>query len=680
MALDTNVLEAAAYLTGAAGILYIALSAPRTVIAFRFFLFAAFGLFLFLAFKNGFVRNGKHALIAGSAILIAAVALGLVARSRLNGVVITIALATMVYIHQDRIGSWRELAYGHLIKSYADFYAGVADRLDGSIRKTYQAKVEDVGRELPLPALTGGVDIYSYGQGYLLASGNRWTPRPVIQGHEAYTPMLERLNSEFLRGSGAPDTILFRVETIDDRLPSLEDGPSWPILLQAYRPQRLQDNYVFLGKSGPADDFFKSEAKSDHSQLGARYPLTPGGGAVFAQIEIRPTLLGRLLSLVYKPTLLHISLELADGSKRTYRLPSGLAAAGFLISPVVENSREFALLFGDRAYLAKKAVKSIAIDNSAGGGVFWQNEYEVKLRNIDVAPSLDMTTTLVFDPFISQAKITEAYGPAVKTACEGSIDAVNAEPQGATITHVVKTIAANGWLTVSGKDGAVPDLTFLTLTDQRGATQFLKAGKVSRLDLADYFHRKEDRLAGFEVFADVTDLKGKFTVGLARINAGRLEICEQQKRPITINERDQFAEAAGALQIADEPSASVECAAAIDNINGSAVSDRHVIASGKLSLGGWMVISGADGTTPDEIFVTLKQQNGQASRVGAFRTPRPDVNAHFNNPNLNDPGFQTSIDVSNLRGAYTLGLARKFDGKVEACSQIAVPIEVRAAP
>src|SRR5260364_219639 len=64
----------------------------------------------------------------------------------------------------------------------------------------------------------------------LLTAGNLWSPRPVIQSHGAYTPKLARLNELHLLSERAPNNIVFKVEPIDGRLASLEDGLSWPIL------------------------------------------------------------------------------------------------------------------------------------------------------------------------------------------------------------------------------------------------------------------------------------------------------------------------------------------------------------------------------------------------------------------------------------------------------------------
>ena len=75
------------------------------------------------------------------------------------------------------------------------------------------------------PDEPGRYDVYPIDQTPLLASGLPWTPRPVVQSHSAYTPMLADMNAAHLAG---PDHILLNIGSLDDRYPTLDDGPRWP--------------------------------------------------------------------------------------------------------------------------------------------------------------------------------------------------------------------------------------------------------------------------------------------------------------------------------------------------------------------------------------------------------------------------------------------------------------------
>ena len=54
------------------------------------------------------------------------------------------------------------------------------------------------------------------------------------------------MNEEHLRGETAPDNILFSVDPIECRLPSLDDGPSWPALFDNYTVAKTDTDYGLL--------------------------------------------------------------------------------------------------------------------------------------------------------------------------------------------------------------------------------------------------------------------------------------------------------------------------------------------------------------------------------------------------------------------------------------------------
>jgi hypothetical protein len=212
-----------------------------------------------------------------------------------------------------------------------------------------------------------------------------------------------------------------------------------------------------------------------------------------------------------------------------------MARAGFLISPHVENTREFALLFGNQAYLANNTVRAIEITTERRGSLFWKPEYTLKITSIEVLPKSRVTSALVFDPSESEAQFVGRYGRPVTVNCEGSIDTVNGKAAGAPLIGVSDILSVGGWTAVSAKDGKLPDAVFLTLTDERGNVSFIKTHSAFRPDVAEHFGRPEMRDAGFLSYADVTKLKGTFDIGLSRVSAGRLESCRQWKQPVAIN-------------------------------------------------------------------------------------------------------------------------------------------------
>ena len=87
-----------------------------------------------------------------------------------------------------------------------------------------------------------------------------------------------------------------------------------------------------------------------------------------------------------------------------------------------------------------------------------------------------------------------------------------------------------------------------------------------------------------------------------------------------------------------------------------------------------MTTSAKDGIVPDDVFVTLSDENEGKIYVKAQRTARPDVKEYYKQPRMPDPGCTAFIDVSTLRGKYTLGLSRVYKGRLESCEQFNLPL------
>ncbi len=95
------------------------------------------------------------------------------------------------------------------------------------------------------------------------------------------------------------------------------------------------------------------------------------------ELDIRPTLIGRLITLLYKPSPLFLTLTLADGSRRSFRLVSGMARSGFLVSPLVENVDDFMALSVTSPVPDVRRVTHVSLAPSSRRWQ-WQRHYEVR--------------------------------------------------------------------------------------------------------------------------------------------------------------------------------------------------------------------------------------------------------------------------------------------------------------
>jgi hypothetical protein len=179
----------------------------------------------------------------------------------------------------------------------------------------------------------------------LLANDPDWAPRPIPQSYSAYTPALARKNADHLLGPSAPANIFFSIEPIDGRLPALDDGPSWPILLSRYDVAGLRGGMAILRRTSPAPSpIAEDRLQEGIFQLGQSIALPTDAPWIWARPDVEPTWLGRIASFVYKPPPLRIAFQFADGHASDFRYIAAIGRAGFLAAPLVVTTRDFVAL------------------------------------------------------------------------------------------------------------------------------------------------------------------------------------------------------------------------------------------------------------------------------------------------------------------------------------------------
>jgi len=365
---------------------------------FGVFPVAALALIAFVAFKYGYVRHDVHELAATlelTQLALAALALVLALRSEnrrgaaLAGgltAAFVVAFAGVTFARQGRGGLGAEIA-----RSFAPRNLGVAGRAilaPAYLQDEYETYRAALRAGFPLPRLAGPTDIYPWDIGSLLANGLSYRPRPVLQSYAAYTPELAELNAAFLRGARAPDHIIFSLATTDGRFPSLDDGLSWPELLTRYDLREVELPFLVLTRAEPVRSWGLTPLADLNARFGDEVPIpTAAAGPVWARIEIDPTLRGRLVSLLYKPPLLLLGARLADGTVTSWRLIPGMAAGGFLLSPVVENTGEFAALAtggGEPARSGREIVSlKVAVAGTPGNAADYRPSWRLRLYRLD---------------------------------------------------------------------------------------------------------------------------------------------------------------------------------------------------------------------------------------------------------------------------------------------------------
>lgn len=188
------------------------------------------------------------------------------------------------------------------------------------------------------------VDVLMNEQATAVLNGFNFTPRPAFQGYGAYTSELTRINESFLLDGGrAPDFLLTKLQSIDDRLPAGEDPLSILAALRAYLPVDREGGYLVMQRTGwPVEPIVAPPAESWHAAtLGADISMDVGPSPQVLFVDVRLTWWGRLRSFLLRDPNLRIEMRLNDGSERSYQLLRKVGSAGFLVSPFLLTENDY---------------------------------------------------------------------------------------------------------------------------------------------------------------------------------------------------------------------------------------------------------------------------------------------------------------------------------------------------
>lgn len=357
----------------------------------KLLLTASVALYQFIAFKGGFTRHDFHALNACTSLFLLGFLLHTVIHHKYLFIPFLLAAFTWAYISFNYVGNKVFDVFKPVPTVYMESLEGLIKRINGrgEIRQAYNDRLAEIKNERPhIPVMAGTTDLYSYQQTYLLATKNNWSPRPVIQSYSAYTDALARMNEEHLLGPRAPDNIVFHVQTIDFRMPALDDGLSWPVIFNNYLPVNIDSGFLFLKKKRPQN--IRPEKKELYNltcKLQEEVNMPDTNQVLFAEFDLKPTFLGKVETGLYQPQPLLIYVTLTDGTKKNFRFIPSMSRSGYVFSPLIENTDEFALLFNDPGKLKNKAIKSFMIVYPTEGikrpYQSWQTNYTVRFSKFE---------------------------------------------------------------------------------------------------------------------------------------------------------------------------------------------------------------------------------------------------------------------------------------------------------
>lgn len=359
---------------------------------------------LFLTFKGAFIRHDSgHAIQAAfttvpTACLFSAMLWPEIRghyskrKFKISGILLWgISFIALLFMGSTIMHHYMDYGYGgYYLNSVKQVGSSVTQAVQfmtsqANPQKTLETSSEKVRKKFPLPNVSGTVDLYPNYQSVIFAYGFPYKPRPIIQSFSAYTSELAKVNASHLRDSDAPDKILFDIATIDGRLPSSDDGLSWPELLTLYDITDVTGRLLVLQRNLNPREYSLNPLSEFNASVGEWVEIPDlQAGAIWAQIDASPGLLGKLASAGLKLPPLYMEVETADDKVKRYRVLADVMNAGLMLSPILDNRWDFANFATSdwQQKLQLSQVKRIRLVAEGAASLVYPQSYSISLSRL----------------------------------------------------------------------------------------------------------------------------------------------------------------------------------------------------------------------------------------------------------------------------------------------------------
>lgn len=508
-------------LSVAATCLLLVIATVRAPATMRASITLATAITLFIGFKAGMVRQDAHVAITAATVVIVAIYVAFAATGwRWRALTAVAGVLGLLLMGGDSgLSPGRVVTRaGHAIGD--SFLVGL-DRLRGSpiLSRRFRESVADMNATIPIPADGRTADLYSSDISAVIFSGERWSPRPIIQGYSAYTPSLVQRNVDHLR-QGGPDRVYWKVKSIDGRYPSLDDGASWRWLMGGFQLSGRVADYLVLDNTGrPGALPLGSLVVEARPALGDLVSV-PSDSPLWATMTFHPTLMGKLWALLFKPPPVLMTVTYADGNVALYRIIPGMTETGFLLSPTIASTGQLQALLTQGSGKSPAARTPVAIVVDVPPGSAWtEQRYELVIHRVSIPVITSKAWTM------DATEVTTESFPSGAGCAFLSLD--GDALQGDTLSPKSSTLALTGIAAFDLEARKPGDETSLLLADSRGTRRIVHSTPMPGPKVAEIYGASM-RNIGFGAVFSLDGLVRPVRVSVLVRNAGVRYECKDR--------------------------------------------------------------------------------------------------------------------------------------------------------
>ena len=338
-----------------------------------------------------------------------------------------------------------------------------------------------------------------------------WSPRPIFQSYSAYKPELDNINSTHFTGDDAPDKIIYRIDSIDNRYAIFDEPATFREIIKNYEViYSDEDGWGILEKKKYKSDFEKEIISKETVKFGEVIKIPDiKDGYLFCNINIKMNLFGKVKTFFYKGDYLYIKFcfnnrEINPITKRFVR-ENG--KNGFFISRYIDDIFDLENVLHQQCYYNNiiNDIKSIEITNS--NDIAYADEFEIEFYTlvVPISERVEVSESLNF-------KKEDDNRFLIKLDQLGNGSIINGE------------VVIEGWaVDLIDKDyrGKVYILFYDGLYRKDKNCLGITYRYLLRNDIAEHFKIDDYRFSGFKFLLDTAKLEnGQHNIFIYALNEG----------------------------------------------------------------------------------------------------------------------------------------------------------------
>ena len=362
-------------------------------------IFAA--VFLFLAFKQSFVRADiTHVLtfikfspfVIGIAYLFADgsakkhLKILFVATLLLD---IAVVLGTSITAPPE-LGTKDALAYkmGGLAKTYFDpatYFGLLGDKISSLetyfgqlLSPAYAPDISALAAQAKFPdrvlARIGqsSADIMPTEISYIYLNNLTYDPRPVIQSYSVFDEYLDNRNYQKYMSASAPEYLLYSEWSIDNRYPFFDDTQTKLAILKNYRIVDRFGDIILFERAENNVGLSVAKTTATTGKFGEEIALENTACLQYAKINVKYSLFGELERLLFQPPEITMAMKLYDGRTVQYKAVKTLLNDGVILNKYVDSTDDAETYYSTKGAgsINVRSVKFTTADNLAYESTF----------------------------------------------------------------------------------------------------------------------------------------------------------------------------------------------------------------------------------------------------------------------------------------------------------------------